>query len=89
MRVVSGAGEFEIQVDDVSIRNGSLVLTGKMGVWESETFLTAEELAAIIRTSLHRPTMAYLLRRLPLAVWRTLHSRSAGQNGQEPPTSSQ
>lgn len=75
MRVVSGAGEFEIQVDEVSTRNGSLVLIGKMGVWESETFLTAEELASIVRTSMNRPTIAYLMRRLPSAIWRTLRPR--------------
>ena len=80
MRVVSGAGEFELQVDDVSVRDGSLVLTGKMGVWESETFMTAEELAQRVRTSLNRPTVFYLLRRLPGALWRALRARP----GQEP-----
>jgi len=80
MRVVSGAGEFELQVDDVFVRDGSIVLSGKMGVWESETFITAEELAALLRTSLNGPTAAYLARRLPGALWRALRARP----GQEP-----
>ena len=76
MRVISGAGEFELQVDDVSVRDGSLVLAGKMGVWESQTFITAEELAQILRASLNRPTVFYLLRRLPGALWQALRQGS-------------
>ncbi len=72
MRVISGAGEFELRVDAVSVRDGSLVLSGQMGVWESQTFMNAEELAQILRTSLNRPTVSYLLRRLPSALWRAL-----------------
>ncbi len=81
MRVISGAGEFELRVDDVSVRDRSLVLSGKMGVWESETFITAEELAALLRTAMNRPAIGYLGRRLPGALWRALRSRP----GQEPP----
>lgn len=76
MRVASGAGEFEIRIDRVTARNGSLVLTGKMGVWDSETFLTADDLAQILHASLNRPSLLYLVRSLPGALWRTLRRRT-------------
>ena len=39
MQVISGAGEFEIVVERVEVRDTSLVMIGKMGIWESETII--------------------------------------------------
>ena len=86
MRVISGAGEFEIRIDRVTAGDSSLVLIGKMGVWDSETFMTADDLAQILLASLHRPSLWYLARGLPGALWRTV---AAAVSGPERPTRSE
>jgi hypothetical protein len=49
MRIKSRAGNFNMTIDEVSTENGELVLTGKMGVWQAKTYLSAAELQEMLR----------------------------------------
>lgn len=62
MRVLSGAGEFELTIDRVYKRGRDLIMVGKMGVWESETIVTPEEFADIMRVSASPSIMALILK---------------------------
>lgn len=48
MRITSRAGNFIMTVQDVTVENDELVMTGKMGVWSAKTLLNAEELEAML-----------------------------------------
>ncbi len=61
MRVVSGAGEFEITVEKVLARDGALVLVGTMGVWQSETFIEPGDVARLTRVSLRPRVLLFFL----------------------------
>ena len=50
MRIKSRAGNFNMSVNEVGTENGELVLTGKMGVWQAKTYLSAEELQEMLKT---------------------------------------
>lgn len=67
MRVISGAGEFEIVVERVEVRETSLAMIGKMGVWESETLIGQAELPHLLRVSLTPRVLGWALSR-PLAA---------------------
>ena len=49
MRIKSRAGNFNMTITEVGTENGELVLTGKMGVWQARTYLSAEELQMMLR----------------------------------------
>jgi hypothetical protein len=49
MRIKSRAGNFNMTISEVGTENGELVLTGKMGVWQAKTYLSAEELQLMLR----------------------------------------
>ena len=63
MQVISGAGEFEIVVERVEVRDTSLVMIGKMGIWESETIIGQAELPHLLRVSLTPRIVAWVLGR--------------------------
>lgn len=48
MRIKSRAGNFNMTISEVGTENGELVLTGKMGVWQAKTYLSAEELQMML-----------------------------------------
>jgi hypothetical protein len=48
MRIKSRAGNFQMTIEEVGTENGELVLTGKMGVWQAKTYVSAEELRATL-----------------------------------------
>ena len=75
MRVISGAGEFEITVDKMVTRDGALVLVGTMGVWESETIIEPGDILQLTRVSLTPRVLLFLLG-LP---WRLLRRGKDGQ----------
>lgn len=50
MRISSRAGNFNMTIDEVTVENGELVMTGKMGVWSAKTMLSAEELTQMLQT---------------------------------------
>ena len=49
MRIKSRAGNFNMSINEVGTENGELVLTGKMGVWQAKTYLSAGELQEMLR----------------------------------------
>ncbi len=63
MQVISGAGEFEIRVERAEVRDTSVVLIGKMGIWESETFIDQAELGHLLRVSLTPRVLGWALSR--------------------------
>jgi hypothetical protein len=50
MRIRSRAGNFSMTIQDVTVENGELVMTGKMGVWSAKTMLSVEELREMLNT---------------------------------------
>jgi len=50
MRIRSRAGNFAMTIEDVTVENGELVMTGKMGVWSAKTMLSVEELRQMLQT---------------------------------------
>jgi hypothetical protein len=50
MRIKSRAGNFNMTIEEVGTENGELVLTGKMGVWQAKTYLSAQELQEMLKT---------------------------------------
>lgn len=76
MRVISGAGEFEIVVERVEIRDESLVMIGKMGVWESETIIDQAEIPRLLRVALSPRVLGWALVRPFAALAQRLRQRS-------------
>ncbi len=50
MRIRSRAGNFNMTIEDVTVENGELVMTGKMGVWSAKTMLSVDELKQMLGT---------------------------------------
>ena len=78
MQVISGAGEFEIVVDRVEVRDSSLVMIGKMGIWESETIIDQAELPRLLRVALNPQVLGWTLGR-PFAAL----ARRLGRSGED------
>jgi hypothetical protein len=76
MRVISGAGEFEILVERVEVRDTSLVMVGKMGVWESETIVDQAEIPRLLRVSLTPRVLGWALGRCFAGLARRFRRRS-------------
>ena len=75
MKVISGAGEFEIVVERVEAREASLVMIGKMGIWESETIIGQAELPHLLRVALTPRVLGWVLARPFAALARRLGRR--------------
>ncbi len=50
MRIRSRAGNFNMTIDDVTVEEGELVMTGKMGVWSAKTMLSVQELQEMLQS---------------------------------------
>jgi hypothetical protein len=50
MRIRSRAGNFNMTIEDVTVEDGELVMTGKMGVWSAKTMLSVQELQEMLRS---------------------------------------
>ena len=68
MKVVSGAGEFELVVDRMATGDGCLVMLGQMGIWQAETTISPGEMLHLLRVALRPRVLLFLL----LAPWRAL-----------------
>ncbi len=75
MQVISGAGEFEIVVERVEVRDTSLVMIGKMGIWESETIIDQAELPRLLRVALNPRVLGWTLGRPFAALARRFRRR--------------
>ncbi len=61
MRIYSGAGEFDVSIMKVVREERSVVMIGRMGVWEAKLVLTAGE-ALRLAKSMALPLLRALLR---------------------------
>lgn len=61
MKVVSGAGEFVIGMERLEVRNGDLLLIGKMGVWEAETFIEKGDIRRLLFLSLNPQVLGWAI----------------------------
>ena len=75
MQVISGAGEFEIVVERVEVRDTSLVMIGKMGIWESETIIDQAELPQLLRVALNPRVLGWVTVRPFAALARRFRRR--------------
>ena len=50
MRIRSRACNFNMTIEDVTVEDGELVMTGKMGVWSAKTMLSVDELQEMLKT---------------------------------------
>ena len=64
MRVSTTAGDFEILLQDATVEGDHIVLKGKMGIWDSKTYLSASELWLFTSLFL-RPSVLLFLLKLP------------------------
>ncbi len=48
MHVVSGAGDFEISVEQLAVRDGRLLMTGQMGIWNAEITVEPAEMRGLL-----------------------------------------
>ena len=77
--MISGAGEFDLTAERVEVRDGALILVGKMGIWESETIIDPADIGLLARLSLRPRILLWLAARPFAALWRRSTSRSAGE----------
>ena len=75
MQVKSGAGEFDISVERVEVRDTVLVLVGKMGIWEAETTIDQREIGHLLRVSLRPSVLGWVLSWPVRELWRRLQNR--------------
>lgn len=81
MRVLSGAGEFELVVQQITTDGDNVVLVGPMGVWDASTTITPEELMHLLRLSLNRKVLLHLARLPWLLRRRRRGGRAASARG--------
>ena len=48
MKIESAAGEFDFDIETLKVNGESVVLKGKMGVWEAETAMDREDMLKIL-----------------------------------------
>ena len=64
MKVESQAGKFLLSFDSMEPGEGSLVIKGKMGVWEATTTMSLPEMWAILKMTLRPRVLTHLLKAL-------------------------
>jgi hypothetical protein len=52
MIIESAAGEFEFEIEALLVKDESIVLTGKMGVWEAETSMDRDDMWKLLGLTL-------------------------------------
>lgn len=48
MIIKSMGGEFDIKIEGFEVEGRHLVMTGRMGVWDAKTYITASELFRVL-----------------------------------------
>lgn len=64
MKVVSPAGEFDFKVKDSTVEGDFVVLSGRMGVWDSKIYLTPSDIWLFTSIFL-RPSVILFILKLP------------------------
>lgn len=78
MLIKSMAGDFEISIDRFETEDGYLVMTGKMGVWDAKTYITARELLVVFGKLLNPKVILYVLS----VPFRALSNKQSGPTTQ-------
>lgn len=60
MKITSPAGELQLSLNNLEVREGILVLKGSMGLWDAEGALDREDLIVMIKL-LMRPSVLFQL----------------------------
>jgi hypothetical protein len=61
LRILSGAGEFEVRITKVVNEDGDIVMLGRMGLWEARLVLTTKE-ALVLAKSIAVPVLRAVLK---------------------------
>lgn len=62
MRVSSPAGDFEITVNDSTVEGDYIVITGQMGVWDSEIYMKPSDLISFAKVIMKPKILLFLLK---------------------------
>ncbi|MEM7009802.1 MAG: hypothetical protein AAF462_11780 [Thermodesulfobacteriota bacterium] len=62
MRVSSDAGDFDITVKDASVEGEFVVITGQMGVWDSQIYMTPSDIWKFTSIFLRPSVILYMLK---------------------------
>ena len=74
MRVESPAGKFVLSFERIEPGDSEVLLVGKMGVWESETWVSEADLGPLLRMTLRPRVLGWALAR-PFAALRRRRRR--------------
>lgn len=61
MRVSSPAGDFEITVNDSTVEGDYIVITGQMGVWDSEIYMKPSDLISFAKVIMKPKVLLFLI----------------------------
>lgn len=64
--MVSPAGDMDVRIARISAVGNQLVITGQIGVWDSEIYFSPEEVCYLARLALSLPLLRYIVT-LPFA----------------------
>ncbi len=62
MKVSSPAGDFEITVNDATVEDDHIVITGQMGVWDSEIYMKPSDLVSFAKVIMKPKVLLFLLK---------------------------
>lgn len=74
--IKSPAGEFPITIERFEIDEGSLVIVGKMGVWDARTYVGPRDFLRVMRKLIFSPAVLMFGLRAPFAASREQASDS-------------
>ena len=77
MRVESQAGKFLLDFEGMEPGDGEIIIRGKMGVWDAETHMTLPEFLRLLRMTMSRRMLGFLIKALFGGGFR---SRAKGAN---------
>lgn len=62
MKVSSPAGDFEITVNDATVDDQHIVITGQMGVWDSKIYMKPSDLLSFTKVLLKPKVILFLIK---------------------------
>jgi len=74
MKVSSDAGDFDITIKDASVEGDFVVITGQMGIWDSQIYMTPQDIWKFTSIFLRPAVILYMLK-IP---FRSLFGSSSG-----------
>ena len=64
MKITSPAGEFQLSLKNIEVRDEALVLKGSMGIWDAEGLLDREDIITMIKLLMRPPVLIRLFKLL-------------------------